>query len=452
MVPASTDGTGTKALAADGDAGPMPPARREAHAVSASPVRRVVVTTLGNVVEWYDFVVYGFLVQEIAHNFFPSQDGASSLLSTFATFGVGFLARPVGAVVFGRLGDVRGRRLALTISIGLMALASLMIGLAPAYAIAGLAGTLLVIVGRLLQGLSAGAEFGNAISYLYEWAPDRRKGLFGSFQQVGACGGLLAGSMMVALLNALFDPQEMMAWGWRLAFIFGGILAIIVCILRRGMPETPHFEAAEAGEGAAPALFSVAVVKPLLQTIGLVAAWTVSVFASIVYMSTFTVRFGGLSPNLALTITAAATLVMLITIPASGMLSDLIGRKPIILAGAAINLVLGLIGFHLIASGVSLFLIAAIQIVLAFAGGALSGVLPAAIAGLYETRERSTWTSFGASVAAAMFGGFAPFIATLLIDRTGIPGSPGWYVAATAALTIVAALSYRDSSRPVRPV
>ena len=395
--------------------------------------RYIVITTFGNVVEWFDFTVFGFLAIVMSRNFFPSNDPTISLLASFATFGVGFGARPVGAIIFGRMGDVRGRRFVLLVSISLMAVSSLMIGLAPTYATAGAWGAAVVVFARILQGFSAGGEFGNAIAYLIEWAPPQRRGLFGSFHQIGSAGGLLAGSTVVALLNAFLSPADIEQWGWRVPFLLGGMLATAAYFLRLTLPESPAFLATR--DGAPPSSARDGVIKPTLQTIGIVALWTISVFASIVYMPTFTTQHGTLTGSQALWTTSIALMVLLVCIPIAGSASDRIGRRPIILMSAIFYALFSVPAFAAIANGATLATVAAIQIAFAIGSGLISGVGPVAIGELFAVRVRSTWTSIGSAIAVTLFGGFAPFISTLLIERTGVPSSPGWLVAAVAVLT-----------------
>ncbi len=399
--------------------------------------------------EWFDFTVYGFLAVVISRNFFPSDDPTISLLASFATFGVGFGARPVGALIFGRMGDKHGRRAVLLISIALMAVSSLMIGLAPSYATAGAWGAAVIVSARILQGFSAGGEFGNAIAYLIEWAPENRRGLFGSFHQVGSAGGLLAGSTMVALLNQFLSPAEIDQWGWRVPFLLGGVLATVAYFLRRTLLETPAFEAARgeaASETVAPAVKD-SVVKPTFQTIGIVALWTISVFASIVYMPTFTTQHGALNAGQALWTTSIALVALLVCIPFAGWLSDRIGRRPIILASAIFYILFSIPAFNAIANGASLSTVAAIQIAFAIGSGLISGVGPVAIGELFAVRVRSTWTSIGSAIAVTLFGGFAPFISTLLIGQTGAASAPGWFVAGVAVLTGVTALTLPSAGK-----
>src|SRR5579872_1256383 len=189
--------------------------------------KAITAGTIGNVLEWYDFGVYGYLVPTLSALFFPGGDPTVALLSTFAVFGVGFVMRPVGSIVFGIYGDRYGRRAALSAVIFVMAASTFAMGLLPTYAQAGIAGPLLMVVVRLFQGLSTGGEFGGSSAYIVEYAPQHRRGYFGSFQLVGVASGFLLGSLTAALLNSLMPKADLAAWGWRLPFLFGLAVGIV---------------------------------------------------------------------------------------------------------------------------------------------------------------------------------------------------------------------------------
>jgi hypothetical protein len=206
--------------------------------------RALGAAVIGNVLEWYDFAVYAFLATVLARKFFPSGDELSALLATFAVFGVGFVVRPLGGVIIGRLGDRRGRKIALSLTIVLMALGTVMIGLLPSYESIGVGATALLVAARLLQGFSAGGEWGSSTAFIVEWAPPKRRGLFGSLQQASVAGGFLLGSLTAASLSTWLGPAALEAWGWRVPFLFGGLLGPIGLYMRRNIEETPPFKAA----------------------------------------------------------------------------------------------------------------------------------------------------------------------------------------------------------------
>jgi MFS transporter, MHS family, proline/betaine transporter len=418
---------------------------------STTRVRAVTIASVGNILEWFDFTVYGLVAVIMAKHFFPNADATVALLASFATFGVGFVTRPVGAIVFGRLGDVRGRKFVLLLSMFMMAGGSFLMGIAPTYATIGVLAPILIVVARLLQGFSAGGEFGSAAAFLIEWAPEGRRGFYGSFHQVGTSGGLLVGSLLLVILSAILPPPDIEAWGWRIPFLLGGALAIVAMYMRRRVDETPKFRAIEAAPAAVAPAAAEPILKPLLQNVGIVTLWTVSVFATIVFMPTFTQKFAGLTRADALWATTVAIIVNVLAIPLAGHLSDKIGRKPVIMTAAVGFAVLSVPLFNVIVSGASLVMIAFVQSVFAFLSALNSGPGPAAISELFTTRQRSTLVSVGVAIAVVVFGGFAPFIATILIEKTGTPIAPAYYVVACALITGLTVLTMRETAKqPLR--
>ncbi len=388
--------------------------------------------------EWFDFTIYGFLAVAISRVFFPSVGPSTALLASFATFGVGFGARPIGALIFGRLGDLKGRRFVLIASISIMALASLVIGIAPGYASWGLGGAAVLVTGRLLQGVSAGAEFGSSVAYLIELAPPGRRGVYGSLHQVGAAGGVFLGALTTAILNSLLTQQQILAWGWRLPFLLGGGLAVVGLLLRLSLKESPAFEHRRDRPSAAEPR---SALVPALQNIGISALWTVAVFAAVVYMPIFAVQFGGLSPARALWGSVLALICMICTIPLAGLATDRFGSRRVLLVASAGFLICAYPGFILVARGGSYPVTVAVMVIFALFAGVVSGVGPLAIGQLFEVERRSTWTSLASAAGITIFGGFAPFTATLLIQVTRWPPAPCLYVALAALVTGVTALT-----------
>src|ERR1043166_5975651 len=203
--------------------------------------KAVSAAVIGNVLEWYDFAVYAYVAAYIAKNFFPQGDPVTALLATFLTYGLGFLARPLGGIILGRVGDTHGRKTALLITIALMAIGTVLVGILPTYAAIGVAAPLLLVVARLMQGFSAGGEWGSSTAYIVEWAPQDQRGFYGSFQQMSVVAGLLLGSAVAAIMNTVLTPEQMDAWGWRVPFLLGGILGPVGLWMRRTIDETPAY-------------------------------------------------------------------------------------------------------------------------------------------------------------------------------------------------------------------
>jgi MHS family proline/betaine transporter-like MFS transporter len=409
-------------------------------ALAATDRRRAVsAAVLGNLLEWYDFAVYGFLALILAANFFPKGDDLTSLLSTFAAFGVGFVVRPLGGIVIGRLGDARGRKAALTLTIFLMAAGTVLIGLLPTYQSIGVWAPALLVLARLMQGFAAGGEWGGATAFIVEWAPENRRGLFGSFQQSSVAAGLLLGSGVTALLSSLLTTAQMEAWGWRVPFLLGGILAPVGITMRRRIGETPAYRRARE---QAPAASTSSPARLAGRAFGFTVLWTTAYYMLLTYMPTFTQKHVGLSRAQALWSNTLALFVLVVLAPVAGHLSDRVGRKPLLLACCVGLALLSYPLFHAMLSYPTLATVMAVQVLFAVMIASFSGPGPAAIAEIFPTHLRSTWMSTGYSLAVAIFGGFAPFVATWLIARTGSPLSPTWYLigAAIASTLVIAAL------------
>lgn len=403
----------------------------------------VTAAVVGNLLEWYDFAVYGYLATVLARQFFPAGDELTALLSTFAAFGIGFVVRPLGGIVIGRLGDVKGRKAALMLTIFLMAAGTVLIGLIPTYQSIGVLAPILLVMARLLQGFSAGGEWGGSTAFIVEWAPENRRGFYGSFQQASVAGGLLLGSGIAALFSTVLTPDQMEGWGWRIPFLLGGILAPLGIYMRRNLEETPAFRKIQVPHPAADASSPLALAG---KAFGFTILWTVSYYMVLSYMPTFTQKFAGLSRTESLWSNTVGLLVLVVAIPFAGYLSDRIGRKPLLLVCCLTFAVLSYPLFKLMVSGATLTTVIGVQVIFALMISAFSGPGPAAIAEIFPTSVRSTWMSTGYSLAVAIFGGFSPFIATWLIGQTGSPLSPTYYLIGAAIASTLVIWSLRETA------
>ncbi|MGD8322222.1 MAG: MFS transporter, partial [Gemmatimonadota bacterium] len=380
--------------------------------------------------------------------------------------------RPLGGIVIGRIGDVKGRRTALLLTIFLMAGGTVLMGLAPSYAAVGIAGPATVLVARLMQGFSAGGEWGGSTAFIVEWAPEGRRGYFGSFQQMSVGAGLLLGSGFAAVLSTVLPPEAMDAWGWRLPFLAGGLLGPIGLWMRRTMEETPAYrdamEAAETPgnpgtERAAPARAGAGnpsagaqghAAHPLVLTgraFGFTVLWTVSYYIFLNYMPSFTHQYADLSGARALWSNTLGLVVLVAAIPFWGLVSDRVGRRPLLLACCAAFVVLPWPVATYLVSGPPFAAIMALQVALAVIIALFSGAGPAAIAEIFPTRSRSTWMTTGYALAVAIFGGFAPYVATWLIRQTGSPVAWVYYVMAAALISGVVIFRLEETAhRPLR--
>jgi MHS family proline/betaine transporter-like MFS transporter len=410
--------------------------------------RAIVAGVVGNILEWYDFGVYGYFVSTISGLFFPTSDPLSSLLLTFAVFGVGFVMRPVGSIVFGIYGDRYGRRAALSAVIFLMAFSTLAIGLLPTYAQIGIAAPILLVIIRLLQGLSAGGEWGGSTAYLVEFAPEGRRGFIGSWQQVSVGGGFLLGSLSAALISQMLTPADVASYGWRIPFILGIVVGGVGAYLRWRLSDTPAFTAIEEKGQVSRAPLAEAVTeqrKATLTIFGMTLHNTVAYYIPIVYMTNYIRTAGGLSATQAMWIGTASLAVFVCLIPIWGALSDRIGRKPLLLLSAGGYIVLSYPLLMMASSG-SVALALAAQMIMILFLSFFSGPCPAAYSELFPTRVRYTALSIGYNTAVAIFGGFAPFISTWLIQFTGSNLAPAFYLMAAAAISFVVILGIRETA------
>jgi MHS family proline/betaine transporter-like MFS transporter len=406
--------------------------------------KAIWAAAIGNMLEWYDFGVYAYLATQMAAKFFPSSDATASLLAAFAAYGVGFLARPLGGIVIGRLGDAQGRKTALVLTIFLMAFGTVGLGLLPSYEAIGIWAPILLVALRLAQGLAAGGEWGTSTAFMVEWAPQDRRGLFGSFQQVSTASGTLLGSAVAAIMTSSLSSAAMLDWGWRVPFLLGAVLLLVGAYLRRNVEETPSYEASRQAAADQPVVSGL----PLgAKAFGFTIFWTIAYYILLVWMPSFTQRFAGLSPSQALWSNSIGLIAMVIAIPFWGALSDRVGRRPLLMASAISITLLAFPLFSLMAGGTGFALVVPIQILFGILLALYSGAGPAAISEIFPTYLRSTWMSSGYALAVAIFGGFAPFIATWLIQVTGSPVSPTYlYLLPSAVISLLVIWRLKETS------
>ena len=416
---------------------------------SAAKSREAVLAgVIGNALEWYDFAVYGYFVSTISKLFFPSTDPIASLLATYLVFGVGFIMRPVGSILFGIYGDRYGRRKALSAVIFLMAFATLAIGLLPTYDQVGVAAPVLLVLARLVQGLSAGGEWGGSTAYIVEYAPEGRRGFIGSWQQFSVGSGFLLGSLSGTVLSFALSAEALTAWGWRVPFLLGIVVGAVGAYLRWRLPDTPKYTEIEKHHEVAHAPFKEAITKYPRETLtafGITLHNTAAYYISLLYMTGYFVTVAKLPQPTAQLIGTICLAVFVVLIPFTGRLSDRVGRRPLLMASCIGYAVLSYPLFMLGSSGSAPLAFLA-QFVMIFFQSLYAGPCPAAYAELFPTRVRYTALSIGYNIAVAIFGGFAPFIATWLIRETGNPLAPAFYVIAAAVITFVILTRIRETA------
>ena len=404
---------------------------------------------IGNVLEWYDFVVYGFLAAIIGKLFFPSGDETVELLKSFAVFAVGFVMRPIGAIIFGYIGDKFGRKTALTISIVLMALSTTVIGLLPTYETVGILAPVLLVILKLIQGLSVGGEYTTSISFLVEHAPKDKRGLYGSIGILGAVIGILLGSASGAIVTKLLTEEQLYSWGWRVLFLSGVLLGVVGYFIRRNIEETPKFLELEYEE-----LKPKSPLKELLKKYKdrLLRAFALSTFQAVgfytifVYVANHLIVFLKFPKSTALTINTVSMIILTLLIPVMAWLSDKIGRKPIILFSTGLTILLAYPLFSLISSGsFENALIGHVLFAIITAG--FMAVLPTTLVELFPTRVRNSGYSIGYNLPFAIFGGTSPLIATWLVKATNNLAAPSFYLIAAAAIAFLAGLVLRETAK-----
>ena len=416
---------------------------------------QIVAAVIGNALEWYDFVVYGFLTVIIARLFFPAQNEYASLLLTMATFGVGFFMRPVGGIVIGLYADRKGRKAALQLIIGLMTLAMAMIAFAPPYAAIGIAAPLLMLLARLLQGFATGGEFASATTFLVESAPSHRRGFYGSLQMVGQSLAALCGAVAGTLITRGLAPEQIDAWGWRLPFLFGLIIGPVGLYIRSYLHETDAFlESRRAGAVRNPLRTVLAQNgRGLAVTFGLVICGTISYYVVLVYMPTFAKTQLGMPLTDAFVAQVIGLICLTVTIPLCGALCDRIGRRPLLLAATVAYFVLLYPLFVWVYASPGFGRLALMQGILCTLVGVYFGPISTAIAEQFPTGVRSTGLAIAYNFAVMLFGGFAQFIVTWLIRETGSPLAPAYYVMFGAVVGFVASVflveRFRDGRMPL---
>ena len=406
---------------------------------------------IGNVLEWYDFALYGYFAPVFAVMFFPSDQPSVSLLSAFGVFAIGFLARPLGGLLFGYIGDTVGRREALVWSIILMAIPTVIVGLLPTYATIGIAAPLALTLCRFLQGLSVGGEFTGSVTFLVEHAAPSQRGSIGSWAGFSAQIGALLGSGVGALVASNLTAESLHQWGWRVPFLLGSLIAFAGWYLRTRIPESPAFEQVRQARGLSSTpireVFThqrIAVAK----VIGLVWLHGVGFYLLFVYLTTYLSTVTTVPLATVLTMNTVCMLLLAVLIPLMGHLSDRVGQKPLLLIGAA-GLALTAYPSFIGLTSDDLVLIWTAYVWLTVLMSCYLGPFFAVVVELFPTAQRYTGLSTGYNIAAALFGGTAPLMATLLIEWSGDILSPSLYLSLCALISLSVILTLRDTT-PMR--
>jgi MHS family proline/betaine transporter-like MFS transporter len=411
---------------------------------AGAATRLIVAASLGNALEFYEILVYGYFAVVISKVFFPAVDEAVSLLVTFGTFGASFLARPVGAIFLGAYGDRQGRKQALTLSIVLMTIGTGLMTIMPSYASIGVLAPVLVIGARLLQGFSVGGEFGGSTAFLVEHRPDRA-GYFASWQWSSQGLAAVVATGLGVLLTTSMPAPDLQAWGWRIPFAVGLLIGPVGYYIRSRMAETPEF--LDAGATRAPLRqLLTGQWDRLLLTIGAVAASTSSQYM-LVYMPTYAIRELGLPQSVGFTAAMWAAVLQTLVVPLVGIWVDRIGQTRVMIGAAIMFVLTSYPAFVLLDAHASFAVLIAMVCWIGLLKSFFSGALPSLMAKIFPVATRVSGMSLSYNIAVPIFGGFAPFIAQSLIAVTGSKLSPSYYMMATALLSLAALLVLRRRYR-----
>ncbi|WP_181768231.1 MFS transporter [Streptomyces albidus (ex Kaewkla and Franco 2022)] len=436
----STDASSTAAK------GPQGPSSSPApHKLNRAQRKAILAGTIGNTVEWVDWALYTIFVKTISDVFFPKSEGAVALLSTLAVFAVGFVVRPVGAAVLGAYADRFGRKKGLTLTVGLMAGASFVIALTPGYETVGVAAPVVLLIARLLQGFSAGGEFGSSSAFLVESAATGRRAFAGSWQQVSVGGGTLIASLLGTVLTSTLSDDALHSWGWRAAFITGGLLGLVGLWLRVSVEDTESFhKAQESGRSRSNPLTAMFREHPgaALRVVGITIAGTLTYYIWITYLPTYANIATGIPLSKALLSQTICLAIFITLLPFVGKLSDKIGRKPTMAGFAGGFVVLAWPLLHLLSNSfASLFFVQLTGMLLILGYSANCAVI---MAEQFPPEVRATGIALPYALAVALFGGTAPYITTWLNDA-GHGGLLWMYVSGAALVSLVIYLTMPET-------
>ncbi|KPH66297.1 MFS transporter [Novosphingobium sp. ST904] len=414
-------------------------------------LKAILGGSTGNLVEWYDWYAYSAFTLYFAPHFFPSEDRTAQLLSAAAIFAVGFLMRPIGAWLMGVYADRHGRKSGLTLSVALMCAGSMLIAVTPSYQTIGIGAPLLLVLARLMQGLSIGGEYGASATYLSEMAGRNNRGFFSSFQYVTLIAGQLVAICVLLTLQAVLSEAQLDAWGWRIPFVIGGALAVIVFRVRRGMAETESFEKARA-EGAPQSGFLELIrshPRETLTVMLLTAGGTIAFYAYSIYMQKFLVNTSGLSRETASAINGITLFVFMLLQPLAGALSDRIGRKPLMIGFGVLGVLFTYPIFATLATTrnpvtAGLLVMAGLVIVTGYTS--INAVVKAE---LFPAHIRALGVALPYALANTLFGGTAEFVA-LWFKQAGVEHAFYIYVTVMIAISLAIYIRMRDTRQHSR--
>jgi MHS family proline/betaine transporter-like MFS transporter len=410
---------------------------------ATSPTARVIgAGVIGNMLEWYDFGIYGFFAPQIGHVFFPAEDRIAQILAAFGVFAIGYLMRPLGGIVMGYIGDHLGRRAALTFSVTAMAIPTFLVGILPGYQTLGLMAPVLLTMLRVVQGLSVGGEYATAMVFLVERAPPARRGLLGAICSSGSNVGILLGSATGTALAAAMSSDALADWGWRLPFIAGLFIGLAGLALRRGIEEVPITK-----DASPPLLSTLRQHLPLLVRLcGLSVFLAVGFYLMFLYIVSWLQTADGIAPEHALEINTISILMEIPTCLFAGWLSDHVGRRKIMLF-ATVGAIIGSLPLFWLLHHQSEMLLLIGQAGFVLFIGLYEGTLPAALVEAAPHQVRCTAVAVGYNIPLGIIGGLTPMAATWLVERTADQLSPAFMMIAAAVVSTFALLFAPETFR-----
>ncbi|GAA0897523.1 MFS transporter [Pseudonocardia zijingensis] len=418
----------------------IPASPDTAPGLSAGQLRTVVAACIGNFLEWYEFVLYGYFAAVFATLFFPQEDRSVGLLTAFLVFGISFVIRPLGGLFFGYVGDRFGRKAALSAIILMISFATALMGLVPPYAAIGVAAPILIFLLRLVQGVSAGGEWMGAVAYIVETSPARRRAWYGSFQTITIVLGMLVAALVSLLVTSGLDEEQLLAWGWRVPFLVALPLGLIGLYMRMKLAEPEEFvQASEDGGARSPLLVVLRHHwRSVLLVAGLVCSPTMCTYVLLVWGPTFFVTELGYADGAARTIGLVGMLVLIVLVPLLARSCDRFGRRPFVLYGALAVAVTAPIGFLLLHTGSAAAGVLGIALIL-LGDAMMLAAQPALFAELFPTAQRYSGLAIGYNLGVVLFGGLGPMVAQALVAWSGSSWSPAWYLMGGAVISLVAA-------------
>ena len=405
--------------------------------------KSVAIVSSGNFLEMYDFMVFGYYATAISKTFFPTGNEFAGLMLTLMTFGAGFLMRPVGAIVLGAYVDKHGRRKGLILTLALMAVGTLVIALMPGYAQIGVLAPILILVGRLIQGLSAGVELGGVSVYLSEIAPPGKKGFYVAWQSASQQLAVVFAAVVGFLLNANLDKTQMAEWGWRVPFLIGCLLVPALIFIRRHLEETPAFLAQKERPHLHEVFRTVAAnYSIVLRGMMLAVMTTVFFYMITAYTPTFGTKELHLSAADGFLVTFCVGVTNFVMLPTAGAISDRIGRRPLLIGAPIVAIALGYPLMRWLVSEPSFGRLLTVELTFALIYATYNGAMVVFLTEIMPARVRTAGFSLAYSLATAVFGGFTPAIATWLIHATDDRAIPGAWLSLAALIGLLSAITF----------